>query len=108
MAIKQFRARITTGATTEITAESCTIREITISPNAVGTAYTLQIQDKAGSPFILVPAFTLAVPANGMPTIMKWDHGVRMDGGIDIVTGGTPAGAVAVWITAEKGTKIPA
>jgi hypothetical protein len=107
MAIKQFRARITANATTGITAESCTIREITISPNAVGTAWTLQIQDKAGSPFILIPSFTLSVPANGMPTIIKWDNGVRMDSGIDIVTGGTAAGAVAVWITAEKGTKIP-
>ncbi len=68
---------------------------------------TLRIQDQAGTPFVLVPTFTMAVPTNGVPTIIKFDDPIRMDVGVDAVTGGTAAGAVSVWITAESGTPVP-
>lgn len=107
MATRQFRSRITANATTTIVTEPCAVREIVIAPNAVGSAWLVQIQDKDSPAFILVPQFTLSVPANGLPTIIKFDPPIGMKNGIDIVTSGTPAGALAVCITVDRGTKIP-
>jgi len=95
MATKQFLAVIAAATTTHIIAGGCAIREIVISPAAAGTAYTLTIQDQSTPAFVIVPAFTLTVPTTGLPIQIKFDNPQRMDGGVDIITGGTP-GSVSV------------
>lgn len=89
-------ARITTKTTTTLIAASVYLRRLVISCSIAGTAWTLQIQDKASAPKIWVPAFTLTVPATGLPTIITFDDPIPMTGGIDIVTAGTTAGVVDV------------
>src|SRR5438552_17164553 len=101
MATKQFRAVITDAATHTVIPTGWAIREIVISPDLVGTAYTLKIQDQSSPVFVLVPKFTMAVPTDGKPTLIQFDNPQRMDKGVDVVTAGTPAGSVSVWITAE-------
>src|SRR5690349_18095752 len=107
MAIKQFRTRITGNGTVTIVGTSCAVRSIVISPQSVGTAWVLAIRDKDSPPQVLIPAFTMASPADGVPTITKFDDPVIMKVGIDIITSGTAAGEVDVWITVEKGADIP-
>jgi hypothetical protein len=74
------------------------VSQIVIACANAGTSWTLKIQDKGSPAKIWVPAFTLSVPADGLPKIIKFDEPVFFLNGIDIVTtGGTP-GEVAVAI----------
>ena len=98
--ITEARKRITTAATTTVTSTRCLISQVVISCASAGTTFKLKIQDKATpSPFVLIPEFTLIVPTDGMPNVdLLWkDFPVSMDGGIDIITTGTP-GEVSVWL----------
>lgn len=98
--------RITTGVTgtpvtTTVIATSCVLFLIAIACAAAGTAWTLQIQDKASPPNVLIPAFTLTVPTDGKVNLLlnlEQDFPLPMNGGIDIITTGTAAGIVAVWM----------
>jgi len=98
--IKPLTKRIDTSTTTTAIATSCVVFLIVIScPNA-GTSWTLKIQDKATTPNVLIPAFTLTVPTDGKVNVLlnlEQDFPLPMDGGIDIITSGT-AGVVAVWM----------
>lgn len=105
--MKQFRGRFTTIGTKHIAPASCSIREIIIAPDAVGTALTLKIQDLDSPAFEIVPTYTMAVITTGIPVIIKFDNPVSMKGGVDAVFGGTFAGSVSIWITAEQGSFIP-
>lgn len=99
--------RITTNGTTTLVPSSCALVQLVISCSNAGTAWTLKIQDKSGSPAIIVAPFTLAVAANGQPAIIPFaslardfigaPRGIRMQGGIDIVTAGTTPGVLDVW-----------
>jgi len=94
-----YSTHITTAATTTVTSTTCYISTIVVSCSNAGTSYTLRIQDKAGTPKILVPTTTLTVPSTGAPNVsLLWDEPIIMTSGIDIITGGTP-GVVDVWIT---------
>lgn len=65
-----------------------------------GTTWKLRIQDKTSpDPFIIVPEVTLSSPTLADWKIQGYEKPLRMDGGVDIVTTGTP-GVVAVWIDA--------
>lgn len=90
--------RITTNGTFTPVAQSCLLGQIVIACKLAGTAWTLEIKDKAAAPRSLVVPFTLTVPADGKPIIIKFDYLVSMDGGIDIVTAGSTPGQVAVWV----------
>lgn len=104
--IKPVTKRITSGttgtpATTTVIASSCVVFLIVIGCVNAGTAWTLKIQDKASSPNVLIPAFTLTVPTDGKVNILlnlEKDFPLPMEGGIDIITAGTTAGEVSVWM----------
>ncbi len=97
--IKPVVKRITTSATTNVINTSCVVFLIVLSCSNAGTAWTLKVQDKATTPNILIPAFTLALPTDGKVNILlnlEQDFPLPMDGGIDIITAGTP-GVVSGW-----------
>lgn len=90
--------RITSKTTTTPTAATAYISAITIACSAAGTAWTLVIQNKEGTPKILIPSITLTVPTTG-PIIFQFAEPILMTSGIDVVTGGTTAGTVDVFVT---------
>lgn len=95
----KHHARITDKSTTTIASQSRVLRRIIVVCSNAGTSWTLRIQDKAGSPAIALPSLTLAVPSDGKPLVVEFEQpGILMEGGIEIVTGGTTAGVVDVWI----------
>ena len=99
--IRPVTKRITTKGTVHAFSEKCVVFLIVVSCANAGSAWTLQIQDKASTPNILIPAFTLAVPTDGKVNVLlnlEQDFPLPMDGGIDIITAGTTAGEVAVWM----------
>lgn len=93
-----YAAHITTKTTTTPTSSTCYVSSVVISCSAAGSTWTFKIQDKSGTPLILVPAFTLTVPTN-LPLVISLTEPILMTSGIDIVTAGTTAGTVDVWIT---------
>ncbi len=95
----QFRNRITTSVATVVTAAGCSVSSIVIAVADAGTSWTFLIRDKASPAKILVPLTTLAVPTTPTPVIIHFDDPIVMEGGIDVVTAGTP-GVVNVWVTA--------
>lgn len=107
MVLEQYRKRITASTTTTVVPVPCSVRQISISPKDVASAWKLRIQDQSSPPFVLVPDFTLAVPADGKPTVIKFDDPARMDIGVDAVTSGTAAGELGIEITVAKGQPIP-
>ncbi len=104
--ITPITKRITTGttgtpATTNVIATSCVVFLIAVACAGAGTAWTMEIRDKSPTPNVLVPAFTLTVPTDGKVNILlnlEQDFPLPMNGGIDIITAGTTAGVVAVWM----------
>ena len=98
--IKPLTKRIDSSTTTTPIATSCVVFLIVVACSNAGTAWTLKIQDKATTPNVLIPAFTLAVPTDGKVNVLlnlEQDFPLPMDGGIDIITVGT-AGVVSVWM----------
>jgi hypothetical protein len=96
--IKPVTKRINSSTTTTVIATSCVVFLIVIACSNAGTAWTLEIRDKAGTPNVWVPAFYPAVPTDGkIITLLnlEQDFPLPMDGGIDIITSGTP-GVVSV------------
>lgn len=98
--IKPVTKRINSSATTTVIATSCVVFLIVVACSNAGTAWTLKVQDKASTPNVLIPAFTLSVPTDGKANILlnlEQDFPLPMDGGIDIITAGTP-GVASVWM----------
>lgn len=98
--ISEYKNRITGNSTTTVLSATCLISQIVISCAVSGTTWTIKIQDKSTSPFVLVPPFTLSVPTDGYPNvIINFEQPIRMDDGVDIVTA-TGAGTreVSVWL----------
>jgi hypothetical protein len=98
--IKPVVKRISTSATTTVIDSSCVVFLIVLSCSNAGTTWTLKVQDKATTPNILIPAFTLTLPTDGKVNILlnlEQDFPLPMDGGIDVITAGTP-GVVSVWM----------
>lgn len=92
-------SHITAKTTTTPTSATAYVSAIVIACSGAGTAWTMIIRDKQGTPAILVPSFTLTVPSTGSPIILQFAEPIIMTSGIDIVTGGTTAGTVDVFIT---------
>lgn len=89
--------RITTNATTTPTAATCYISAIVILAEVAGTASTVVIRDKSGTPKVVVNGFSTAT-AGTSPTVIQLPTPILMTGGIDIVTAGAAAATVGVWI----------
>jgi hypothetical protein len=92
------KTKITIKGTTTVIDTSCQLNQICIAVENAGTAWTMKIQDKATIPFVIVPTFTMIVPADPGPIIIPFDWPLYMDGGIDIITAGTTAGVAYVWM----------
>ena len=88
-------SHITTNTTTTPTAATAYISTIAICVTNAGTTWTLNIQDKGGTPKII---YTSAAVAIGN-TYIQFPAPVLFTSGIDIVTGGTTAGVMDVFIT---------
>jgi hypothetical protein len=94
--------RITTSGTITAIAESVAITQVFVAVANAGTSWSLRIQDKGTPVFVLLPTTVLSAPALASWNKVFFDDPIKMDGGIDIVTSGTP-GEVSVWINFEKG-----
>lgn len=88
---------ITTAATTTVVSSDAYVSSITISTSAVGTSFVAKVQNKEGTPKILIPAGTAAV-GNQTLNFNGSAGAVYVKGGIDIVTTGTP-GVIDVFVT---------
>ena len=102
-----YQKRITTGdgtpATTTIVPTSCAVKQIVVSVHNAGTTWAMRIQDIASTPNVLVPQFTLAIPSTPGPEIIFFEEPVRMEAGVNIITSGTTAGEVFVWVSIVDG-----
>jgi hypothetical protein len=78
-------------------AQTVTLYSIVINTSNAGTSWTLTVQDKQGTPAILVSALALATSQN--PLVLNFGPtGIKMTSGIDVITGGTTAGVADFWI----------
>src|SRR5437773_452425 len=78
---------ITAKETNTVVAQSARLYNIVYNVSSAGTAWTLTVQDKQGTPAILAATGTLT--ASTVPVSLSLPTpGVFMSGGIDIVTGG--------------------
>lgn len=92
---KQYH--ITAKETNTVVATGARLYNVVYNVSGAGTAWTLTIQDKQGTPAIL--AATGSLSASTVPVSLTIPQpGVFMSGGIDIVTGGTTAGTLDLWI----------
>ncbi len=92
-------SHITAKTTTTPTSATAYVSSIAIACSGAGTAWTMVIRDKSGTPLILIPSFTLTIPTTGLPIILNFTEPIIMASGIDIITAGTTAGTVDVFIT---------
>jgi hypothetical protein len=92
-------SHITTKTTTTITAATAYVSTIIITCSGAGTAFTLVIKNKEATPITLVPIVTLTVPTTGLPIILQFEEPILMTSGIDVITAGTTAGTVDVFVT---------
>lgn len=87
----------TTKTTVTPVSADCVLYSIVINTSAAGTAWTLTVQDKGSTAAILVSALALATTQN--PLVINFNNGIKMTGGIDVITGGTTAGTADFWLT---------
>jgi hypothetical protein len=93
--LNTYSVRITTNTTTTPTASTAYISSIAVSTEAIGTTSTIKIQDKQGTPLVLVPA--VVTTTQGL-VIYNFGTAIKMVSGIDIITAGAAAATVDVWI----------
>jgi hypothetical protein len=93
-----YEAVINTNATTPVTTRNSYVTSITLLVTAGGTSSSITIEDGQTTPQVLVDA--LATTAVGTtPTILSFgEQGILFTNGIKIVTNGTAAATVSVWI----------
>lgn len=88
----------TTKTTVTPVSQTVTLYEIVINTSAAGTSWTLTVQDKGGTAAVLISALTLATSQN--PLVINFGPtGIKMTGGIDVITGGTTAGTADFWLS---------
>src|SRR5262245_14377032 len=91
-----LRALINTKTTTTPVAGTVYLYSLIYNCTNAGSGWTLTIQDKAASPLVLYtlnPLVLSSVPV----VVLNLNYPIPMIGGIDIITGGTTAGALNVW-----------
>lgn len=94
-----FRAQITTKTTTPVVSGTCYLYSLMYNCTAAGTAWSITIQDHSG-----VVLYTLATLVVSTAPVVVFDLSspIPFIGGLDIVTGGTTAGALNVWGNASQ------
>ena len=106
MSEKSRGVHFTVRGTKTLAPASCYLHQYVINCSAAGTGpWTLKIQDRGGTPKILVSAFNLSVPTNGLPLVSKFfDKPIPMDTGIDaVVAGGADDGVAEVYVNFTDG-----
>lgn len=94
-----YSVRITSSTTTTPTAATCYVSSITIVTTTGVAATTLTIQDKSGTPLILVDGLTTTSTLVGLPQVLNFQSPIKMTGGIDIITAGVSPASNNVWIS---------
>jgi hypothetical protein len=89
-----YSAHITTSTTTTVVASTAYVYTVQVAVSNAGTAWTITIRSKEGTPKILYTA-TAAV---GSTMVITAEVPIGLVSGIDIVTAGT-AGVADIWIT---------
>ena len=87
---------ITNKATLQIETTNAELSSIYLCCSNAGTAWSFAIQDGSVGPKIILDLPTLTAFSNA---IYEFKDRVRMESGINIVTGGTTAGVIDVWVT---------
>ena len=95
--LNTFSANITTNATTTVTAVTAYVTSIVISTIVAGTASTIIVQDLSGTPLKMLNGLVSAALST-TPTIISLVSPAKMIGGINIVTSGTVAATINVWV----------
>jgi hypothetical protein len=88
---KYFPIHLTSANTspTRVTNKSCYVTSVVISCSNAGTNWVIHIQDGGGK--VLIPAFTLLVPTDGLPNVnVSFDEPQVMRDGVYILWAGTP------------------
>lgn len=96
--LNTFSTRITTSTTTTPTAATCYISSITVVTTTGNAATTLTIQDKSGTPLILIDGLATTSTLVGNPSPLNFQTPIMMVGGIDIITTGVTPASNNVWI----------
>lgn len=96
-ALNTYSIHLTTNTTTTPTASNAYISSIAISSEVAGTTSTVTIQDKQGTPLKLINGLSTTVLTT-TPTIANFQTPVKMVSGIDIITSGSVAATIDVWI----------
>ena len=96
LAANYSASHITTKTTTTPTSSTAYVSAIAICVTDAGTTETLVIKNKEGTPKTIYTAGTAVAAGN---TYISFPEPIIMTSGIDIVTGGTTAGVVDVFIT---------
>lgn len=97
-ALNTYSVRITTSTTTTPTAATCYVSSITVVTTTGNAATTLTIQDKSGTPLILIDGLSTTSTLVGNPQPLNFQTPIKMVGGIDIITTGVTPASNNVWI----------
>lgn len=89
---------ITTKATTNIATGSAYMSQIVYLCSGAGTTWSLKITDKASTPRTWFGPVDMTIPSDGKPIIINFTFPMYMEGGIDVITGGTTAGVLDIQI----------
>ena len=95
--INTYSTQLTGNGTTSVTSETSYISSIAICVSVAGAASTITIEDR-GMPFILVNAMSTSTVSTS-PTVLNFNSPLKMLNGIQIVTTGSTAATVNVFIT---------
>jgi hypothetical protein len=96
-ALNTYSVHLTSNTTTTPTSSTAYISSISISSEVAGTTSTVTIQDKQGTPLKLVNGLSTTTLTT-TPTTINFQTPVKMVSGIDIVTAGSVAATVDIWL----------
>jgi hypothetical protein len=95
--LNTYEVQLTTNTTTTVNAATAYITDIVITVSVAGSASTITIEDGQATPNILVDAFATATLST-LPTILTLAHPIKMTTGIKVITAGSSAATVNLWI----------
>lgn len=96
--LKTFHATRTDKATQSISG-TIYITEIYYFVSSAGTSWTLQFKDKGTTPANLSSAIAITATTGGPVPILNAAEPIVATGGLDMITGGTTAGSLEIWVT---------
>lgn len=94
--VKQYH--ITTNTTNTPVTSNIRLYGITYNCSNAGTAWTLTVKDKQGTPAIVLATGSLTQSTTPVTTTIPIP-GILLTGGVDIVTAGTTPGVLDLWLS---------